>query len=43
MVLSNHIDLYNTCGTYATAKHLKNQGFSLDYALACLSKSKYAK
>jgi hypothetical protein len=31
--------LQKTCGTYATAKHLKAQGFDLGMALAVLARS----
>lgn len=42
LLIDSHIKLINNCGAYPTAKYLKNEGFSLDYALACLSQSKYA-
>ena len=41
LLVSTHIDLINMCGAYATAKYLKKKNFSIDYALACLSQSKY--
>ncbi len=41
MLLDNHIILMNNCGVYPTAKHLKKNNYSLEYALACLSQSKY--
>lgn len=30
--------LKRTCGTYATAKYMRNNGYSLNVALACLAK-----
>ena len=41
ILLTKHVDLINMCGAYATAKYLKKKNFSIDYALACLSQSKY--
>lgn len=41
LVLEKHIKLFNTCGAFATAKHLNKHGFAIHYALACLSASKY--
>lgn len=41
IILDKHVELINMCGAYATAKYLKNKNFSIDYALACLSQSKY--
>lgn len=40
-IFVKHINLFNMCGAYASAKYFKNQGFSIDYALACLSQSKF--
>lgn len=41
LLLQKHVNLFNNCGAYATAKHLNNHGFAIHYALACLSVSKY--
>ena len=43
ILLDKHVKLFNKCGAYATAKYLKCNNFSLQYALACLSQSKYKK
>lgn len=40
-VFARYKKLQKQCGTYATAKHLKNQGYSLTAALYILTKSKY--
>ena len=40
ILLDNHIKLIDMCGAYPTAKYLKRNNFSIQYALACLSHSK---
>ena len=41
ILLENHIKLFNNWGSYPSAKFLHKEGYSIDYARACLYQSKY--